>query len=80
MIHKVAIGRRTVKQVEIRVKGCVDKHWSSWFSGLTITYTEQGETLLTGSIKDQAELYGVLASLRDLGLELLSVTSTKPEL
>ncbi|MFH1087876.1 MAG: hypothetical protein V1737_04745 [Chloroflexota bacterium] len=68
-----------MEQVEIRVKGHVDEHWSDWFSGLTITHTEQGETLLTGSVADQTALYGVLSKLRDLGLQLLSVTPTKPD-
>jgi hypothetical protein len=59
--------------VEIRIKGRIDEHWSDWFEGLTITYTDQGETLLTGEVADQAALYGLLAKLRDLGLALVSV-------
>lgn len=69
-----------MEQVEIRVKGQIDKHWSDWFEGLTVIHTDQGETLLTGSVADQAALYGVLSKLRDLGLQLLSVTPTKPDL
>ena len=65
--------------VEIRVRGRIDEHWSDWFEGLTITYTEVGpggpgsETLLSGSVADQAALYGLLANLGALGLSLLSV-------
>ena len=59
--------------VEIRIKGQIDEHWSDWFEGLTITHTDQGETLLTGEVADQAALYGLLAKLRDLGLPLVSV-------
>ncbi len=66
--------------MKIRVKGHIDQHWSDWFSGLTITHTEQDETLLTGAVSDQAELYGLLARLRDLGLPLVSVNSVKNSL
>ena len=64
-----------MRTVVIRVKGCIDEHWSAWFAGLSITHTEAGETILTGEVIDQAALYGVLSMLRDLGLPLLSVAS-----
>ena len=63
-------------QIEIRIKGQIDRDWSDWCRGLTITHTEQGETVLAGSIRDQAELRGLLDRLADLGLELVSVTSS----
>ena len=66
--------------VEIRIKGHIDEHWSDWFDDLTITHTDQGETLLTGEVADQAALYGLLAKLRDLGLPLLSVNRIEPNL
>ena len=69
-----------MQQVEIRVKGQIDKHWAEWFGGLTITHTEEGETVLIGPVVDEAAMYGVLSKLRDLGLELLSVNRTGPEL
>ena len=59
--------------IEIRVRGRIDESWSEWFADLAITHTEQGETLLAGTVADQAALYGVLARLRDLGLPLVSV-------
>lgn len=68
-----------MRTVEIRVLECIDEHWSSWFAGLNITHTEQGETILTGKVTDQAALYGVLGMLRDLGLTLLSVGSTESD-
>ena len=64
-------------QVEIRVKGQIDAHWSSWFEGLTIEHTSEGETVITGEVTDQAALYGLLARLRDLGLSLVSVDSVE---
>ena len=64
-----------MQRVEIRVKGQIDEHWSEWFEDLTITHTDQGETLLTGLVTDQPALHGLLAKVRDLGLPLLSVNS-----
>ena len=67
-----------MQQVEIRVKGQIDEHWSDWFGGLTIRHTDGDETILTGSIADQAALYGLIARLRDLGLPLIAV-ETSPQ-
>ena len=64
-----------MQQIEIRVKGQIDRDWSDWMSGLAITHTSLGETVLTGAVRDQAALYGLLARLADLGLQLNSVTS-----
>ncbi len=62
-----------MQNVEIRVKGQIDQHWSDWFDDLTVTHTDQNETVLTGPIVDQAALHGLLAKLRDLGLPIVSV-------
>ncbi|MFN2272505.1 MAG: hypothetical protein ACK2US_16810 [Anaerolineae bacterium] len=62
-------------RVEIRVKGQIDEHWSSWFEDLALTYTDQDETVLSGSVADESALYGLIARLRDLGLALVSVDS-----
>jgi len=64
-------------QIQIRVKGQIDERWSEWLDGLTITHTEEGETLLSGEAPDQAALYGLIAKLRDLGLPLLAVNSVE---
>jgi hypothetical protein len=64
-------------RVEVRVKGCIGKQWSEWFGGLTISQSSPDTTLLAGYIQDQAALYGVISRLRDLGLELASVSSQK---
>lgn len=58
---------------EIRISGHIDQGWSDWFDGLTIIATEDGDTLLTGPIRDQAQLHGLLAKVRDLALPLVSV-------
>ena len=60
-------------RAEIRVKGQIDQDWSGWFEGLTVTHTVQDETILVGEVADQSALYGLLAKLRDLGLQLLAV-------
>lgn len=62
-----------MQQVEVCVKGHLDQSWNKWLDGLTFTYTEQGETILTGEVKDQAALYGLIAKLRDLGVMLIAV-------
>ena len=58
---------------EIRVQGHLGQDWTGWFEGLTITLGDNGETVLTGPLVDQAALFGVLRKVRDLGLPLLSV-------
>jgi len=68
-----------MQKVEIRVKGRIDQDWSDWFEGLTITHTDEDETILSGTVVDQAALYGLLARLRDLGLPLLSVKQVEDE-
>lgn len=60
---------------QIRVKGHLSQQWVDWFEGLTILPEEDGNTLLTGPVIDQAALYGILKKVRDLGLSLLSVNS-----
>jgi hypothetical protein len=69
-----------VQHVEIRVKGRIDQRWSEWFDGLTITHSDQDETVLTGPVADQAALYGLMTKLRDLGLPLLSVNRVERNL
>ena len=63
---------------EIRVKGHLADRWAGWFEGLTITLEEDGVTLLTGPVIDQAALYGLLRKTRDLGMPLLSVNRVEP--
>jgi hypothetical protein len=58
---------------QIRIKGHLGREWTDWFEGLTITLEEDGDTLLTGPVVDQAALYGLLKKVRDLGMPLVSV-------
>jgi ABC-2 type transport system ATP-binding protein len=64
---------------QIKVKGRLARRWSTWFGGLSM-HIENGDTVLVGSLADQAELHGVLVKVRDLGLPLLSVHRTTPDL
>jgi hypothetical protein len=59
-------------EYQIRVKGQLDLKLAAWFGDFTITYTSDGDTLLTGAA-DQAALHGALARCRDLGLTLISI-------
>ena len=59
---------------EIRITGHLDDRWAGRFEGLTLTREENGDTLLTGTVVDQAALHGLLRAVRDLGVRLLSVT------
>jgi hypothetical protein len=59
-------------QIEIREK--LDPRWTAWFDGMELAIGPNHTTLLTGTLRDQAALYGLLAKARDLGLTLLSVT------
>lgn len=58
---------------EIRIEGLLDESWTDWMDGMTIESQAHGETLLSGPIRDQAALHGLLHKIRDLGLPLLCV-------
>jgi hypothetical protein len=65
---------------QIRVRGELDARWSDWFDGLTVCPQGDGDTLLTGPMRDQSALHGLLAKIRDLGLPLLSVNRVQKTL
>jgi hypothetical protein len=64
---------------QIRIKGHLGPQWTEWFDGLSITLEDNGDTLLTGPVVDQAALHGVLRCVRDLGLPLRSIFRVEPE-
>jgi hypothetical protein len=68
---KPAPGQPVVYQ--IRIKGHLGPEWTDWFGGLTVTLEEDGDTLLTGPVADQAAVHGLLKKVRDLGMPLVSV-------
>lgn len=62
-----------MQEVEIRLKGQLDPAWSSWLGTLTVTHLPTGESVLSGPVRDQSALYGLIERLSSLGLELLQV-------
>lgn len=69
--------QRTIYQ--IRLKGHLGSQWAEWFEGLAVTLEEDGNTLLTGLVDDQAALHGLLKKIRDLGMPLISVGPVEPD-
>lgn len=67
--------RKHPTRYQIRLQGHLDPQWTIWFDGLTVTLEEDGITLLTGTVIDQAALHGLLKKVRDLGMPLLSVNA-----
>ena len=63
---------------QIRLEGHLGGQWTEWFDGLTITLEDNGDTILTGPVIDQAALHGLLKKVRDLGMPLLSVNRVNP--
>jgi hypothetical protein len=62
---------------QVRIKGHLGPEWTDWFGGLAITLENNGDTLLTGLVVDQAALHGLLRRVRDLGMPLVSVSRMK---
>jgi hypothetical protein len=63
---------------QIRIKGHLGRQWTDWFEGMTITLEDNGDTLLTGPVVDQAALHGLLKRVRDLGMPLISAIRLRP--
>ena len=63
---------------QLRIKGHLGPKWADWFGGMTITLEDNGDTVLTGPVADQAALHGLLRKVRDLGMPLISAIRIKP--
>ena len=63
---------------QIRIEGHLGPKWTAWFGDVSITLEDNGETLLTGPVVDQAALHGFLRKIRDLGMPLISAVRVKP--
>jgi len=66
------------RHYQITVKGHLDFSWSSWFDGFVITHDADGNTKLSGVIRDQAALYGLIDKARDLALTLIAIEDQTP--
>ena len=71
--HDPATPPNQASLYQIRLKGHLGSEWADWFGGMAVDLTEDGDTLLTGPVPDQAALHGILKKVRDLGLPLLAV-------
>jgi hypothetical protein len=76
MSHEAPVGP-TPSTYVVRVAGELDRYWVAWFEGLTLT-TEHGETTISGEVRDDAALHGLLAKIRDLDMPLLEVRRVWP--
>jgi hypothetical protein len=68
--------RNASKIYKIKIKGRLENHWADWFEGLVFTYEDDGTTMIEGSLPDQAALHSVLLKIRDLNLQLISVSES----
>ncbi len=64
---------RESTRYRIRVRGMLPANWAEWFDGFAVSYEAGGDTTLTGTVADQAALYGLISRVRDLGLSLVAI-------
>ena len=72
-------GRDEPRVYEVRIQGHLDAQWADWFGVLTVKLEPNGDTLLSGTIADEAALHGLLRKVRDLGMPLISVKRIEPD-
>lgn len=77
--HKLTPDPDQPNTYHIRIQERLGEQWQDWFEGMTITHHDNGETVITGQIIDQAQLFGLLKKIRNLGLTLISVARANPE-
>jgi hypothetical protein len=72
-------GYTDIQRYEFRVKGHLGSRWTAWFDGLSLTALDDGTTVISGPVVDQAALHGLLHKLRDVGIPLVSLTLLPPD-
>lgn len=70
--------RSESRNYQVRIEGHLSPQWINWFDGMSIKLEEDGNTLLSGQVIDQAALYGLLRKIRDVGMPLLSLNEIHP--
>src|SRR5438067_2209952 len=75
VMHRPTVATAPASTCQIRVAGHLDEHWSAWLDGFALTRGDDGTTVITGPVADQAQLHCVLARVRDLGVPLLALTT-----
>lgn len=68
-----------VTTYKIRIKGHLGHSWEDWFDHASVTKADDGETILTCTVRDQSALHGLLRRIRDLGVPLISVVRLEPD-
>ena len=76
MIQKRDSNTKGIYRIQVRSR--LTQRWSDWFDGFQMRYLDD-DTLLTGTVEDQAALHGILAKIRDLGLPILLVVNLERE-
>ena len=61
--------------VKIHIREQIAPDWSDWLGGMSVSHTNNGQTILSGELRDHAALRGLLNGLFDLNLQLASLTS-----
>ena len=69
--------KKTPAIYEIRIRGRLGEDWAEWFDDMTLTQTSDGQTVLSGPVLDQAALHGILNKIRNLNLDLISVSKVE---
>ncbi len=59
--------------IEMRIRGQLKQGWSDWMEGLTVTTTCEGDTVVSGVLRDQSALCGLVSRLPNLNLRLISL-------
>lgn len=60
-------------QYNIEIEGHLNDRWQEWFEGFAMIRHANGHTTLTGPVRDQAELHGILKKISNLGVKLISL-------
>jgi hypothetical protein len=76
---ELSTGHTDIPRYEFRVKGHLGSRWTAWFDGLSLTALDDGTTVISGPVVDQAALHGLLHKLRDVGIPLVSLTLLPPD-